>query len=83
MIYLSDPNKWPLQVLLRQFIVSADKASLFGPLQSILYSQGETALPFRNLQASIIIITVIPILILYPILLRYFTVGIVSGAEKG
>jgi len=83
MIYLSDPNKWPLQVLLRQFIVSADKASLFGPLQSVLYSQGETALPFRSLQASIIIITVIPILILYPILLRYFSVGIVSGAEKG
>jgi putative aldouronate transport system permease protein len=83
LIYITDPGKWPLQVLLRQFIVDADKASLFGPLQSVLYSQGATALPFRGLQSAIIIITVIPILLLYPLLLRYFTSGLVSGAEKG
>lgn len=83
MIYLTDPGKWPLQVLLRQFIVDADKASLFGPLQSVLYSQGATALPFRGLQSAIIIITVVPILLLYPFLLRFFTSGLVSGAEKG
>ncbi|HNR64242.1 MAG TPA: carbohydrate ABC transporter permease [Thermotogota bacterium] len=83
LIYISDPAKWPLQVLLRQFIVDADKASLFGPLQSVLYAQGESALPFRGLQSAIIIITVIPILLLYPLLLRYFTSGLVSGAEKG
>lgn len=83
LIYISDPGKWPLQVLLRQFIVDADKASLFGPLQSVLYSQGATSLPFKGLQSAIIIITVIPILLLYPLLLKYFTAGLVSGAEKG
>ncbi len=83
LIYINDPAKWPLQVVLRQFIVDADKASLFGPLQSILYSEGNSALPFRGLQSSIILITVIPILCLYPILLRYFSGGIMSGANKG
>jgi len=83
LIYINDPSKWPLQVVLRQFIVDADKASLFGPLQSILYSEGNSALPFRGLQSSIILITVIPILCLYPILLKYFSGGIMSGANKG
>ena len=78
LIYINDPSKWPLQVVLRQFIVDADKASLFGPLQSILYSEGNSALPFRGLQSSIILITVIPILCLYPILLKYFSGGIMS-----
>jgi putative aldouronate transport system permease protein len=83
LIYINDPDKWPLQVVLRQFIVDSDKASLFGPLQSVLYSEGNSGLPFRGLQSSIILITVIPILCLYPLLLRYFSSDIMSGANKG
>jgi putative aldouronate transport system permease protein len=68
-------------VLLRQFIVDSDKGALFGTQTLLNYSSGATAIPFRSLQAGIIIITVIPILLLYPLLLKYFN-NVTVGAVK-
>jgi putative aldouronate transport system permease protein len=81
LIYINNPDKWPLQVLLRQFIVDSDKGALFGTQTLLNYSSGATAIPFRSLQAGIIIITVIPILLLYPLLLKYFN-NVTVGAVK-
>ncbi|HOO75013.1 MAG TPA: carbohydrate ABC transporter permease [Tepiditoga sp.] len=83
MIYINDPGKWPLQVVLRQFIVDSDKAALFGAQSVVGYGAGASSLPFRSLQSGIIIVTVVPILIIYPFILKYFTKGITVGSVKG
>lgn len=79
-IYISDPNKWPLQVVLRQFVVTQDNTTL---LQNLNLTAEELArLDFSSLQASTIVIAVLPLLLLYPLILKYFTKGTMEGGDK-
>lgn len=79
-IYISDPNKWPLQVVLRQFVVTQDNTTM---LQGMNLTAAElAALDMRSLQASTIVIAVIPLLLLYPLILKYFTKGTMEGGDK-
>lgn len=81
MIYLNNPDKWPLQVVLRQFILRSDKAAMVG-IQQLQQFTGSAMLDFKSLKAGIIIITVMPILILYPLILKYFAKGVMAGGVK-
>jgi len=82
MVYLTDPNKWPLQVILRQLIVGSDKASFLGALSYLKYETGAVQIDMKALKAGVIILAILPILMLYPILLKYFAKGALSGAVK-
>jgi putative aldouronate transport system permease protein len=81
MIYLSDPDKWPLQVVLRQFVVDGDKAAMVGLQQMANYSDA-AQISIKALKAGIIILTVVPVLMVYPFVLKYFTKGTMSGSVK-
>lgn len=80
-IYITDPMKWPLQVVLRQFVVTQDNTTL---LQGMKDVNAETLamINFDSLQASTIVIAVIPMLLLYPLILKYFTQGTMEGGDK-
>lgn len=79
-LYITDPNKWPLQVVLRQFVVTQDNTTM---LQGMDISPELLAsLDFGSLQASTIIIAIIPLLLLYPLILKYFTKGTMDGGVK-
>jgi len=80
-IYLTDPNKWPLQVVLRQFVVERDNTSLLGA-QNVLSYEQVAALDFGSLQAGTIIISMVPLLIFYPIILKYYAKGALEGGVK-
>lgn len=80
-IYLTDPNKWPLPVVLRQFVVSGDNSSMLGRLATGSYKQ-ISKLDFSSLQAGTIIISMVPLLILYPLILKYYTKGALEGGVK-
>ncbi|MBU0927062.1 MAG: carbohydrate ABC transporter permease [Spirochaetes bacterium] len=80
-IYLSDPDKYPLQLILRQFVVLDDTASLIG--SGALFSFDEAArLDYGALKASTIIVAMIPVLIVYPLILKYYTKGVMEGGVK-
>ena len=81
MIYLSDPNKWPLQVVLRQFVIEGDKTAMV-TVQKMAAYLGAAQIDMKSLQAGIIIITIVPILIVYPFILRYFTKDSTRGSVK-
>ena len=73
-IYLSDPNKYPLQLILRQFVVLDDTSSLIG--SGTLFSYNEAArLSYDALQASTIIVAMLPVLVIYPLILKYYARG--------
>lgn len=82
MIYLSDQAKWPLQAVLRQFVVEGDKQSLVSP-QAMHGYQGAGRIDVRALNAGMIVLTVLPILAIYPLILRLFANGTMAGAVKG
>jgi putative aldouronate transport system permease protein len=80
-IYLNDPGKYPLQLILRQFVIMDDTASLVG--SGTLYSYDEAArLSYAALQAGTIIVAIIPVLMLYPLILKYYTRGVMEGGLK-
>ena len=81
MVYLSDFEKVPLQVLLREFAIVSEKGLMVG-LQNMLDWTNAAQFDIRRLRAGIIFITIIPILIVYPFILKYFTKGIQLGGIK-
>ncbi|MBS4189742.1 carbohydrate ABC transporter permease [Bacillus sp. FJAT-49705] len=80
-IYITDPNKYPLQVVLRQFVVQQDNTSLLGA-QTVLSYDKIASLDFSSLQAGTIIISMVPLLILYPLILKYYAKGALEGGVK-
>ena len=82
-VFLTDPNLLPLQVVLRgvlsQLIQVLDPATA-----SEMAQQQQTTLPPVDvLRMAAIVVTVLPITLLYPFLQRYFVKGVMVGALKG
>lgn len=82
MIYLNDQSKWPLQVVLRQFVVEGDKLAIVGA-NNAANNIGVAQINLKSLKAGMIILTILPILAIYPLILKFFTKGTMTGAVKG
>ena len=82
MIYLNDQGKWPLQVVLRQFVVEGDKLAIVGA-NNAANNIGIAQINLKALKAGMIIMTILPILAIYPLILKFFTKGTMTGALKG
>lgn len=80
-IYLTDPDKYPLQLILRQFVVLDDTATLVG--SGTLWNYDEVArLNYDALQAGTIVVAMLPVLVIYPLILRYYARGVMEGGVK-
>ncbi len=80
-IYLSDPDKYPLQLILRQFVVMNDTTTLVG--SGAMWSYDEVAqLNYGALKASTIVVAMLPVIVFYPLILRYYTKGVMEGGVK-
>lgn len=76
LLYLSDTEKWPIQLVLRQYV-------LMGATVNAADFNQAVPLPPQSLQMAIVVVATVPILLVYPFLQRYFTQGVLSGAIKG
>lgn len=78
MIYLQDRELKPVQLYLRDILVAnttaATQQAATGNAKTVLYEQ----LKFTN-----IVITVLPITIIYPFFQKYFVQGVMIGSVKG
>lgn len=78
-IFLTKRELFPLQLILREFLIE-DKpsASLMGTANGPLkLLQGQT------IKSAIVIISIVPVICVYPFLQKYFTKGVLVGAIKG
>ena len=88
MIYLSDRSKYPLQVFLREILTKGQFAqdaiksgAIFSEEEMIaMMKETETA---NQIKYCVIIVSTIPMMVLYPFLQRFFTKGVMIGAVKG
>jgi putative aldouronate transport system permease protein len=80
-IYISSVANTTLQVVLRQFIVLNDTVGIVGAQNMLDYNE-LAKLDFNALKFATIIVAIIPILILYPIVLKYYTKDIMAGGVK-
>ena len=81
-IYISKISKVPLQVILRKFVVSGDITTLIGT-QNLMNYNALAKLDYTALQYSNIVVAIIPILLIYPVVLRFYNKDIFAGGVKG
>lgn len=78
LLYIHSPEKWPLQLVLRTYVVNET------PMGVDDVSMGSESLPPQlSIQMAILVISIVPILLVYPFLQRHFTKGLMIGAVKG
>ena len=78
MLFLKDTARWPLQLTLRNIISSANFIStqaMTGDVRPPTYGEG--------IKMACIVVTVFPLMAVYPFLQRYFLTGLTLGAVKG
>ena len=78
-LYISDKNIKPLQIYLRDILVNFSN-QLSTQAQSVVNSQGKVYV--QSVQMATIVITMLPIMCLYPFLQKYFVKGVMIGAIK-
>ncbi|MEH1129190.1 carbohydrate ABC transporter permease [Micromonospora sp. CPCC 206061] len=83
MLYINTTEKWPLQLVLRLYVVNGaalPSGGSSGPQSSIA---GMAPAPTLSLKMAIIVIAAVPALLIYPFVQRHFTKGVIVGAVKG
>lgn len=80
-LYSSDQSLQPLQIYLRRVLITATPESLKEQMPGGVFS--EMAFAMLKIRYTVIIITVLPIITVYPFLQKYFVKGVMIGALKG
>jgi len=80
MIYLKDPGLYPLQLILRDILVQNEvKIDMLGDVKTAAARQGLREL----LKYSLIVVSSVPLLIVYPFVQKFFVKGVMIGSIKG
>jgi putative aldouronate transport system permease protein len=77
-LYLDDSTKWPIQLVLRQYVLGGSALAA-----GVQMDPSSPPPPQRTVQMAVVVIATLPILLVYPFLQRYFTRGVLTGAIKG
>lgn len=77
-LYINDNAKWPLQLVLRTYVINNAQLGA-----NDLGALSESVPPQPAIQMAILVISIVPILIVYPFLQRHFAKGVLTGAVKG
>lgn len=75
-IFLNKPDYHPLQVILREVLIMARSDLL-------LFEDFRLNIPVETVKMALIVITVAPIIMIYPFLQKYFVKGVLMGSIKG
>lgn len=76
LIYLNDATLYPLQVVLRDMLIFADSSNNTNLVDA-------AALAPQAMKNATIVLSMIPVLLIYPFAQKYFAKGVMLGSEKG
>src|SRR5690606_12433209 len=76
-LYLHEQELFPVTIYLRNLIAGATTSESYG------LAAGDVTQAASNIQSVAIMLTVLPILAVYPFVQRYFVSGVMLGAVKG
>lgn len=75
-LYVRNRELWPMQRVLREALLTAES-------QTMLFDDSKKSVPSETLKNAMIVISVVPILCVYPFLQKYFVKGVMVGSMKG
>ncbi|ANY74967.1 MULTISPECIES: carbohydrate ABC transporter permease [Paenibacillus] len=80
LLYLSDKEKFPLQLILREILIQGQTNDMVKmSTESAIKQQREV----EGIKYAVLVVANLPVLALYPFLQRYFVKGVMIGAIKG
>ncbi|GGD59005.1 carbohydrate ABC transporter permease [Paenibacillus nasutitermitis] len=80
LIFMSKPENYPLQTYIQQLVVRIDPELMKGMTTEDLIKLSKAS--DRTLNGAKLIVAMIPLLVIYPFLQKYFVHGIVLGSVK-
>jgi putative aldouronate transport system permease protein len=78
MLYITNQDKQVIQIILREILINNT-----GDMLSDVRKSQSMDFQLVQLRAAVIIISILPMMMLYPFLQRYFVKGIMLGSVKG
>jgi putative aldouronate transport system permease protein len=78
LLYLRDSRLWPVQVLLRNIIFVITGGLGDGGTEVVRLAFSE-----ETMKCTVIVVSTLPIMLVYPFLQKYFTKGLLMGSVKG
>lgn len=80
MLYLTERSKYPLQLILRE-ILSASQVDM--SMFSDSGAMAQIASAYDTMKYALIVVSTVPMLILYPFVQKFFEKGVMIGSVKG
>lgn len=77
-IFLNDREKYPLQLVLREILISNDTSAMGNDLGA-----SDQEMIAENIKYATIVVSTLPIMCVYPFVQKYFVTGVMIGSVKG
>ncbi|MCV3295621.1 MAG: carbohydrate ABC transporter permease [Oenococcus sp.] len=77
LLYMNNPANYPLQTYIQQLNVDMTKITDPSQLKAL------ASVSDKTLNAAKIVVSILPVLAVYPFLQKYFTTGLIIGSVKG
>ena len=84
LLYINARSKWPLQMELRNILLLNSMSNQSGVLSAEALKEKERLEAIKDMMKySLIIVSSLPVIILYPFIQRHFVKGVMIGSVKG
>ncbi len=77
-IFLRDRDKYPLQLILREILISNDTSAMGNDLGA-----ADQEMISENIKYATIVVSTLPVMCIYPFVQKYFVTGVMVGSVKG
>ncbi|MGM1062077.1 carbohydrate ABC transporter permease [Saccharothrix sp. Mg75] len=81
-LYLNSTDKWPLQLVLRTYVLQGQPIPGTSHADSTLDGTGGLVATLA-VKMAVVVIAIVPVLVVYPFVQKHFTKGVIVGAVKG
>ena len=82
LLYLTDKNRYPLQMVLRRLVVQEDMGAMYSDSIAAIFATS-FGMHTKNAQMAAVVLAMAPILVVYPFIQKHFAKGVMIGAIKG
>lgn len=82
LLYLTDKNRYPLQMVLRRLVVQEDMGAMYSDSIAAIFATS-FGMHTKNAQMAAVVLAMAPILVVYPFIQKHFAKGVMIGAIQG